>query len=76
MIRYCIDPAALPAWLFWHKPYFEPCPENPARHQNQAVRAHLSGYLSETAADEAPDGHLGGENWLEEREYRAAIKVD
>jgi hypothetical protein len=46
-------------WAFWQKPYFEHCPENAARDQNQRARAYLSQYLDESDAVEAPDTHLG-----------------
>jgi hypothetical protein len=55
-------------WERWQKPYFEACPENRARHQNQGARAYLSNYLD--AADtsgEAADGHLGSQYGLRKR---------
>ena len=48
------------AWRRWEKPYFEACPENSVRHQNQGARAYLSNYLDAAdASAEAADGHLG-----------------
>jgi hypothetical protein len=60
------------AWERWQKPYFEVCPENSARHQNQTARAYLSNYLD--AADtsgEAADGHLGSKFGLRKRANEA-----
>lgn len=65
------DWLAMARWACWHRPYFERCPENAARDQNQGARAHLSRYLDEVAADEAPDGHLGSRLGLRKRSGQA-----
>src|SRR5215469_2987656 len=55
------------AWERWQKPYFEFCPENAHRDQNQRARAHLSQYLDETEASDEADGHLGARLGLRKR---------
>src|SRR5262245_37431683 len=56
------------AWARWQKPYFEACPENSTRHQNQAARAYLSNYLDAAdASGEPADGHLGSTLGLRKR---------
>ena len=54
------DRLADAVWVFWHKPYFEACPENSPRGQNQRMRGYLSRYLDDAdVSSEVSDSHLG-----------------
>jgi len=61
-------------WEFWHRPYFETCPENGVRDQNQRARAHLSRYLDVVDPEEA-DGHLGTRIGLRKRSNMAVLSL-
>jgi hypothetical protein len=51
---------AAAVWVFWHRPYFEACPENSPRGQNQRMRGYLSRYLDDCdVSNELSDSHLG-----------------
>jgi hypothetical protein len=61
-------------WEHWQKPYFERCPENVARDQNQGVRSYLSSSLDEEDPV-AADGLLGDKAGWRKRSNVATIAL-